>query len=420
MSFWVPVLHFLRQTRILNRTNTFIERHNVPNFAFLFLVTAFPFFQLLKHSTLWILPVCLFLLLWSLKSFFEQALPKFDFADYLVLLILLLQISTTLTGYGRAVDALTAALLTSTWFFARRFWREKNEKIFVFFSSLSLLIVSVIGVGQYLFGVAEVRWVDAARFGDIGGRVTSLFSNPNILAVYLLLYFPFSLWATFLPENKGRMRVFYAITTVFCAICILLTWSRGAWLGLLLELFLFLLFHSRKTRFALRFAPLLLILVPFLPSNFKSRLLSIGDLGESSIRYRLQTWQGALQMFKHYPFGIGVGERAWRAIYPHFAVSGTKTVMHAHNVFLQVATELGMVGMILFLLLIFTALLSACKKKNFTMVTVVSGALVMGLFDHLWYYPGMLVPFWSMLAFCMRGEQKVTEKSHFVDILHEK
>ena len=302
MSFWAPVLHFLRQTRILNRTNTFIERHNIPNFAFLFLVTAFPFFQLLKHSTLWLLPICLFLLLWSLKSFFEEALPKFDFADYLVLLILLLQISTVLTGYGRAVDALTAALLTSTWFFARRFWREKNEKIFVFFSSLSLLIVSVIGVGQYLFGVAEVRWVDAARFGDIGGRVTSLFSNPNILAVYLLLYFPFSLWATFLPKNKGRMRVFYAITTVFCAICILLTWSRGAWLGLFLELFLFLLFHSRKTRFALRFAPLLLILVPFLPSNFKSRLLSIGDLGESSIRYRLQTWQGALQTFKHYPF----------------------------------------------------------------------------------------------------------------------
>ena len=386
----------------------------------IFLVTAFPFFQLLKHSTLWLLPICLFLLLWSLKSFFEEALPKFDFADYLVLLILLLQISTVLTGYGRAVDALTAALLTSTWFFARRFWREKNEKIFVFFSSLSLLIVSVIGVGQYLSGVAEVRWVDAARFGDIGGRVTSLFSNPNILAVYLLLYFPFSLWATFLPENKGRMRVFYAITTVFGAICILLTWSRGAWLGLFLELFLFLLFHSRKTRFALRFAPLLLILVPFLPSNFKSRLLSIGDLGESSIRYRLQTWQGALQTFKHYPFGIGVGERAWRAIYPHFAVSGTKTVMHAHNIFLQVATELGAVGLVVFLLLIGTALLRGIQRKNLTAAVAISGALVMGLFDHLWYYPGMLVPFWSMLAFCMRSERKVTKKSRFVDILHEK
>ena len=418
MSFLTHVSRFLSKTRILHAIINFLERYNIPDFTFLFLVAAFPFFQLLEHATLWVLPTCLFLFFCSLKSFLKEC--KFDFADFLVLLILLLQISTAFTGYGRAVDALSAALLTSIWFFARRFWGDENNKKFVFLSSLSLLIISVIGVGQYAFGAAELRWVDASRFGDIGGRVTSLFSNPNILAVYLLLYFPFSLWATFLPENKGRMRVFYAITTVFCALCILLTWSRGAWLGVFLEVFLFLIFHSRKSRYILRLLPLLFIFVPLLPSNFKSRLLSIGDLGESSIRYRLQTWQGTLKMLKAYPFGIGVGERAWRAVYPHFAVSGTKTVMHAHNVFLQVATELGMVGMIVFLLLIFTALLSACKKKNFTMVTVVSGAIVMGLFDHLWYYPGMLVPFWSMFAFCMRDDWKVTEKSRFVVILHEK
>ena len=125
-------------------------------------------------------------------------------------------------------------------------------------------------------------------------------------------------------------------------------------------------------------------------------------------------------MFKEYPFGIGVGERAWRAIYPHFAVSGTKTVMHAHNIFLQVATELGAVGLTVFLLLISTTLWHACKKKNFMIVTAVSGAIVMGFFDHLWYYPGMLVPFWSMLAFCIGNDRKVTKKSRFVDILHEK
>ena len=417
MSFLTPVLRFFRETHIFHRINAFIECHNIPNFAFLFLLSAFPFFQLLEHSTVWLLPICLFLLLWSLKSFLKES--KLDFADFLVLLILLLQTASALTGYGRAVDALNAALLTSTWFFARRFWREENKKKFVFLSSLSLLIVSVIGVGQYLFGMAEMRWVDVSRFGDIGGRVTSLFSNPNILAVYLLLYFPFPLWATFLPENKGRMRVFYTVTTAFCAVCILLTWSRGAWLGLFLELFLFLLFHSRKTRFAIRFLPLFLFLVPFLPNNFKSRLLSIGDLGESSIRYRLQTWQGTLRMLKTYPFGIGVGERAWRSVYPHFAISGTKTVMHAHNVFLQVATELGVVGLFVFGLLMGTLLFRAYNERRLAPMVAISGALVMGLFDHLWYYPGMLVPLYATMALCMPRGRKVTKKEHFVDILHE-
>ena len=418
MSFWAPVMHFLRQTRLLNRINTFIECYNIPNFTFLFLITAFPFFQLLKHSTFWLLPICLFLLFWSLKTFLVE--PKLDFADYLVLLVLLLQISTALTGYGRAVDALTASLLTSIWFFARRFWNEKNKNAFVFFSSLALLTVSAIGVGQYAFGVAELRWVDAHRFGDIGGRVTSFFSNPNILAVYLLLYFPFPLWASFSPENKGRMRVFYAICSIFGALCILLTWSRGAWLGLFGVTLMFLLCYSQKTRFLLRFSPLVLFAIPLLPNNFKGRLYSIGDLGESSIRYRLQTWQGTWQMLASHPVGIGVGERAWRTIYPHFAVSGTKTVMHAHNVFLQVATELGSVGLLVFLLLVATCLLRALKRKNTAALLSLSGALIMGLFDHLWYYPGMLVPFFAFLAFCVPCEQKVTKKITFVDILHEK
>ena len=399
MSFWAPVLHYLRQTRILNKINDFIERYNIPDFTFLFLITAFPFFQILKHSTLWLLPLCLFLLVWFLKSFFQEPKPKLDFADFLVFLILLLQVASGFTGYGRAVDALTAALLTSVWFFARHFFKKENEKKLVFLSSIALLIVSAIGVGQYVFGMAELSWVDAKRFGDIGGRVTSLFSNPNILAVYLLLYFPFSLWASFTSENKGRMRVFYAIAATFGAICILLTWSRGAWLGLFLTVFLFLFSYSRKTRFLLRFSPLVLLIIPLLPNNFKGRLYSITDLGESSIRYRLQTWQGTWKMLASHPVGIGVGERAWRAIYPHFALSGTKTVMHAHNVFLQVATELGSSGLLVFLLLVGTCLLGALKRKNTAVFLSLSGTLVMGVFDHLWYYPGMLVPFFCASCF---------------------
>lgn len=421
MSFWAPVLHFLRQTRILNRMKNFIERFRIPEWSFLILLSVFPFFQVLEHATLFMLPICVFLLICSLQSLLQTSHPKFDFADFLVFLILLLQISTAFTGYGRAVDALMAALLTSVWFFARRFFEKDERNLLLFLSSAALLVISVIGVGEYIFGKAELRWIDARRFGNIGGRVTSLFSNPNILAVYLMLHFPIPLWAAFLPQNKGRMRFFYATDAVCCAFCTLLTWSRGAWIGLMLEIFIFLLSYSRKSRIAtLWLLPIAFASIPILPTSVRERLFSIGDLGESSIRYRLQTWQGTFQMMKHHPTGIGVGERAWRVIYPHFAVSGTKNVMHAHNIFLQVGTELGMVGLIVFLLLIGTALVCACQKENILALAAISGTLIMGLFDHIWYYPGMLVPFWSMLAFCMGSDGKVMKKADFVDILHEK
>ena len=420
MSFWIPVLHFLRQMRVLEKGKAFVMRYELPDFVFLILLSAFPFFQLFRHPTLWMLPICVFLLLASLIHYVKQEKIELDVADFLVLLFLLLQISTTLTGFGRAVDAMSAAVLTSVWFSARHFCKGTGMEHLAFFSTLALFAVSLVGIVEYLFGAAELRWVDAHRFGDIGGRVTSLFSNPNILGVYLILYFPISLWSTFSPKNTGWLRWFYAATTALCTVCVLLTWSRGAWLGLVLECFLFLLFYSKKSRVVLLcLPPLALLSLPLLPQNFRGRLFSIGDLGESSIRYRLQTWSGTWKLLGQHPFGIGVGERAWRTVYPHYAVSGTATVMHAHNVFLQVATELGVLGIFVFLLLIGFGIYRGWRQKNTVALAAVSGAVLMGMFDHLWYYPGMLVPFFSMLAFCASNRQKVTKKSCFVDILHE-
>jgi putative inorganic carbon (HCO3(-)) transporter len=420
MSFWAPVLHFLRQTRILPRIDAAIEYYDLPDLAFLVLLSAFPLFGLLEHSTFWLVPICVLLLLWFVRTLFQKESTKLDFADFLVLLILLLQVSAAFTGYGRIEDALAAALLTSVWFPARRFFERRGDDALVFLSSLALFAVSAVGVGEYLFGMAELRWVDAKRFGDIGGRVTSFFSNPNILAIYRPLYFPLPLRAIFLPQNRGRSRVFYAVTAALSAICILFTWSRGAWLGLGLECLLFLLLHSKKSRIAALFLPpIALLSIPILPQSFRGRLFSIADLGESSIRYRLQTWQGTCNMLGHHPVGIGVGEWAWRIIYPHYAVSGTKTVMHAHNVFLQVATELGFVGLAVFLLLIIVSLRRALRTREAAFLCAASGVLVMGMFDHLWYYPGMLLPFWSMLAFCAQNRPKDVSRPHFVDILHE-
>ena len=93
--------------------------------------------------------------------------------------------------------------------------------------------------------------------------------------------------------------------------------------------------------------------------------------------------------------------------------------MHAHNVLLQVAIELGILGLAIFLLLIAVAIRRALKAKNTVAITAVAGVLVMGFFDHLWYAPAMLVPFWSLLAFCCQSGGEETKKDLFVDILHE-
>lgn len=421
MSFCIHVPRFLRENRILCGIKNRIERFAVEETVFLFLLGAFPLFQLLPHPTLSLLVLTAFLLALHTLTVLCQASVFLDLCDLFVLGFLLLQISTALTGMGRGSDALAAALFTSVWFPARRFFRAGGTQRFVLFSSCSLLLTSVIGVGEYLFGRAELRWVDATRFAGIGGRVTSLFSNPNILAVYLLLMLPLPLGAAFSRHKKGKGRVFYAIAASFAAACLFFTWSRGAWLGLFCEVAIIVLLHSPKTRkLALAAAPLLLLAIPFLPRSVRGRLFSIGDLYESSNRYRLHTWQGTLQMLASHPFGIGVGERAWRTVYPHYALSGTATVMHAHNIFLQVAVELGAVGLVLFLSILAISVWRAFHRGALAPAAAVCGTLIMGSFDHLWYFPAMLLPLCTVLAMCCETEQKEGQKNLFVDILHEK
>ena len=139
MSFWIPVLHFLRQMRVLEKGKAFVMRYELPDFVFLILLSAFPFFQLFRHPTLWMLPICIFLLLASLIHYVKQEKIELDVADFLVLLFLLLQISTTLTGFGRAVDAMSTAVLTSVWFSARHFCKGTGMEHLVFLARLLCL-----------------------------------------------------------------------------------------------------------------------------------------------------------------------------------------------------------------------------------------------------------------------------------------
>ena len=420
MSFCIPVPHFLQNNRMLLMLARGIERLHLHAWGFCLLIGAFPFFQLSQHPTILLLSMYLLVL----GMFIILALCReeilLDGYDLLVLAFLFWQMLIGVAANRSLEHAVVVSVLLSVWFPARRFWEAWGEKRLVFFSSLSLLVASALGVGQYAFGKAELRWVDVTRFGDIGGRVTSFFSNPNIFAIYLLLCFPLPLWAAFQKVEKGRARLFYITASVLCAGSILLTWSRGAWLGLFVQCLLFLLCYSKKSRRAIAWLlPIVLLSIPLLPHSFQNRLFSIADVWESSNRYRLQTWQGTWRMIYAHPFGIGIGEEAWRAVYPRYAVMGTATVPHAHNVFLQVVAEVGWVGLLLFAVLVVLSIRKAFRQRRFAAVSALLGALVMGMFDHLWYFEGMLLLFATTLAFCTSGEHQVTKKGHFVDILHE-
>ena len=138
-------------------------------------------------------------------------------------------------------------------------------------------IVSAYGILQYIFrwGYQSAAWVDSDMFSSIQFRVPSTLENPNMLGQYLILLIPLG-GAKLLGAKDWLNRVFYlACCSVMC-VCMILTFSRGAWLGLLFAGLVFVLLLNPRL---LLLAPFVMVALYFvLPDTVISRFTSIGNL----------------------------------------------------------------------------------------------------------------------------------------------
>jgi putative inorganic carbon (HCO3(-)) transporter len=288
-------------------------------------------------------------------------------------------------------------------------WLEKCISVIAIPSA----IIAAYGVLGYTTVNMPAKWIDSSMFGEIASRATSTFENPNMLATYLVITAPF-IWRYLKKDGVSiKGKIIAAIGSIISIACIVLTWSRGGWIGVVVAAIFFCLINYR---YALQYLVAIGLLSPvwiaFLPSNIFGRLTSIGNLADSSTYYRLFTWKGSLKMLlEYFPGGIGVGESAFAQVYPFYSYVGVETTVHSHNLFLEIAIELGVVGLAIFLIILFMGLQRGfgCIKqnsKNRTTVCTVSagiaglfGAFAHGMVDHIWYNYRVFFVFWIVLAF---------------------
>ena len=272
-------------------------------------------------------------------------------------------------------------------------------------------IVAFIGVLQYFMGVFQTgAWLDTDYFSDIKGRTVSLFENPNVLAAYLVMVLPFAL-LLLTKSNNRRERLLYNISTLAILLCIVFTWSRGAWLATIAVLLVFSMIYSRKTLRYLFMSCFAIPLLPIvLPQSVIGRFASIGDMSDSSTLYRVYTWKGTWNAIKeNFWSGVGYGNSAYAEIYPRFAYAGIEAAEHSHNLYLQILFGLGIGGLIIFaivMLLYFQMNLEHIrhtKDRGAILMIAASicgviGMLVMGMFDFVWYNYRVFFLFWVVMG----------------------
>lgn len=331
--------------------------------------------------------------------------------DALVIMFFTILIYSTATSYfiKDSVSVLAIhSLFIALYFVITRTVNTKHKLyLLVLLLIISAALVSLYGVYQYFTGaVSSAAWIDKDMFADIQTRVGSTFNNPNILGEYLIMIIPLALAMLWYKKKPFYKLIFMGMLAIM-GICMILTFSRGAWLGLLLAVVGFFVVKDKRLLALLLIG---LLMLPFvLPESIINRFTSIGNLQDTSSSYRMSILMGSLRMAQDYwVSGIGLGTQAFKAIYPKYSLAAAYA-HHSHNIYLQILLEMGVAGALIFSLIIIVfirAMLAHQGKAKdrflaaimIAACTGMAGYLLQGVVENVWYNYRVLLTFWVVLA----------------------
>ena len=214
------------------------------------------------------------------------------------------------------------------------------------------LILSVIAIQMYARGDLTVG---GFRVGvDIGG----MFGNPNDLALHLVTMIPLALCLG-LASKMAVPRVIYIVFAVLMTAGMMVTYSRGGFVGFAVVAFFLLWKLGRKNRMqVMAFASVAAVaFLIFAPGNYGIRLLSIflPGLDDGSASQRTELLERSILVSIRNPWGIGIG---------NFPIVGVRNLV-SHNSFTQVSAELGILGFLAYVLFMISPFrrLSAIERQ---------------------------------------------------------
>lgn len=266
---------------------------------------------------------------------------------------------------------------------------------------ISVTILTTFGLIQYFTTIGlEPRFIS-----EEGTRITSTMQNPNGFGAYLVLMcFPIFM-LSFVKKSSKKI---YIPITILIIVNIFFTYSRNAIVGLAIGVFALAIMYNYKVLFIF----LLGIPVMIFGDNVINRF---DNIGEKVLRDpRIKLWKVAMKMIKDNPIlGVGNGNYVARydeyiERYPELAYQDY-TRFSSHNSYLKMQSELGIVGLISFLLVIVCSINTIYKAyknledkelKLFFMGVMASTVafLAMNLLDNLFFSPQTTTYFWVFVA----------------------
>lgn len=273
-------------------------------------------------------------------------------------------------------------------------------KLYIYVVSL----VSSIGIFEYILGIG---FIQKSEHG-IRTRIFSTLENSNNLGVFMLMGF-FPIIMLMLNEKEKRRKVYLGIVSLLIFINIILSFSRNAWLGLVIGIVILSLTYSWKIILGMGGLGVISLLIP----QISNRLLEFTDKSQNLSRIKL--WDIAFMMIKDHPF-TGVGNGNYRVMYDIYKLKYKKKIeyyptdnFHTHNVFLKIQSELGVFGTMAFVGMIVSIAINVVKfiknidvkfyKVFYTgfLASIIS-FIFMNVIDNFFSAPKVIAFFWILVA----------------------
>ncbi|HVR42657.1 MAG TPA: O-antigen ligase family protein [Thermoanaerobaculia bacterium] len=247
---------------------------------------------------------------------------------------------------------------------------------------LAITMLLVLGSLQSLYGLVQFfAFGHDALERRIMGTTAHVMTYSGILLPLCLMFIALAL---------GReRRAWFALGAALTSLAIVLTFTRGAWLGWMTGLAV--LFLMRRPRFLLYLAPILLLAITFSPLPLFARLVSSFDFQQTSVLDRIRMTQAGVEMIRDHPL-LGVGPSNVKEVYPLYRQPDAPRfrIPHLHNNPVQIWAERGLLPFVAWALLQIMFLRDALSRRGDPRardwaeggIAATCGLLVAGLFEY--------------------------------------
>jgi len=259
------------------------------------------------------------------------------------------------------------------------------------------IIISVVLSGFFVALIALLYWYRGNLTYD--NRLQAFYNSPNYLAMFLSPILILSSYLFFVLKNKIA-KMLLIIHCLLLITILYLTYSYGAWFGLIGSTFLLLMFSRIKKRYFLLFFLIIILCISFQVSSYKFQ--GFLDLSYPSLKSRLIIWQSSWEIIKDHSL-IGIGPSMFQKYYLEEQVNFEPylewAVPQPHNVFLAFWLQTGLIGLIGFIWLIFLLFINYKSKiLNSVILCVIISIIIHGLIDTTYWKNDLSVFFWLITA----------------------